>query len=124
MQILRNLAGLALRQVVDGACKALGARADVVGFLTSRFTDQSLPLIKALRTANERAWKVLGIALADEGRSPWHLTPGKLEVVVEAGGGGEQAWLPASPTLIQNHPSGRAWAGAVGGHFHLFAVEG
>jgi hypothetical protein len=72
MSIFISLSSLALRQVVDGACAALGARESgeaVVGFLAERFTDHSQRLARALQQANDNAWKALEIALA--GDSLW-----------------------------------------------------
>src|SRR5256885_12037313 len=72
MGTLLNLSVVALRQVVTGACQAVGgdlggqAAGAVVAFLTERFTDQSGRLTEALRGANERAWKAVEIALAGE----------------------------------------------------------
>jgi serine/threonine protein kinase len=72
MNIFISLSSLALRQVVDGACAALGVKESgeaVVGFLTERFTDHSQRLTRALQTASDNAWKALEIALA--GDSLW-----------------------------------------------------
>ena len=72
MSIFLSLSSLALREVVDGACAALGVKdagEAVVGFLTERFTDHSQRLTKALRQASDNAWKALEIALA--GDSLW-----------------------------------------------------
>jgi hypothetical protein len=72
MSIFLSLSSLALRQVVEGACAAVGLKESgeaVVGFLTERFTDQSQRLTRALRQANDNAWKALEIALA--GDSLW-----------------------------------------------------
>jgi hypothetical protein len=69
MSIFTSLSSLALRQVVDGACAALGVKESseaVVGFLTERFTDHSQRLARALQQANDNAWKALEIALAGE----------------------------------------------------------
>src|SRR5262245_63157125 len=69
MSIFLNLSSLALRQVVDGACAALGARNGpeaIVGFLTERFTDHSQRLARALQQANDNAWKALEITLASD----------------------------------------------------------
>jgi uracil-DNA glycosylase family 4 len=86
MAIALQLSTLALRQVVGGACRAVGcdvgegAVEGVVGFLTSRFTDHSEQLLRALDEANDRAWRALEIALA--GDSFWErckvlLAPGE-----------------------------------------------
>ena len=59
MSIFLSLSSLALRQVVEGACAALGARDGgeaIVGFLTERFTDHSQRLARALQQANDNAW--------------------------------------------------------------------
>src|SRR5262245_56789596 len=72
MSIFLSLSSLALRQVVDGACAALGAKGGgeaIVGFLTERFTDHSQRLARALQHANDNAWKALEVALA--GDSLW-----------------------------------------------------
>ena len=72
MSIFLSLSSLALRQVVDGACAALGVKDSgeaVVGFLTERFTDHSQRLTAALQSANEKAWKALEVSLA--GDSLW-----------------------------------------------------
>jgi formylglycine-generating enzyme required for sulfatase activity/serine/threonine protein kinase len=72
MSVFLSLSSLALRQLVEGACAALGVKDGgeaVVGFLTERFTDHSNRLTKALRQANDNAWKALEIALA--GDSLW-----------------------------------------------------
>ncbi len=72
MSIFVSLSTLALRQIVDGACAAVGIKESseaVVGFLVERFTDHSQRLTKALQNANDNAWKALEIALA--GDSLW-----------------------------------------------------
>jgi len=75
MAIVLNMSTLALRLLVDGACKAVGLMAAkegtdaVVSFLTRRFTDQSQRLIIALQEANTRGWKAIELALA--GDSLW-----------------------------------------------------
>lgn len=69
MNIVLSLSALAVRQLVDGACAALGVRESgekVVAFLTERFTDHSGRLNDALQSANERAWKALEVALAGD----------------------------------------------------------
>ncbi len=68
MSVFQSLSVVALRQLVSGACSAVGIGGGdkVVGFLTDRFTDHSLKLTTALQTANERAWKALEIALGGE----------------------------------------------------------
>jgi hypothetical protein len=72
MGLVQTLAPLALRQVIAGACDALGLKvgdkaADaVVAFLTDRFTDHTQRLTAALQAANDKAWKALEIALAGE----------------------------------------------------------
>jgi serine/threonine protein kinase len=77
MPILLNLSTLAVRQVLEGACKAAGLIAGehafdgVVKFLADRFTDQSQRLPHALHKANENAWKALEIALAGESLWNW-----------------------------------------------------
>ena len=82
MAIIHNLSALALRQLIDGAVKAVGFKiaeegADaVVGLLARYFTDHSQRLAAALHTANERAWRALEIALA--GDSLWERCKVKL----------------------------------------------
>jgi serine/threonine protein kinase len=77
MPILLNLSTLAVRQVLDGACHAVGIVAGehafdgVVRFLSERFTDQSQRLPQALTKANASAWKALEIALAGESLWTW-----------------------------------------------------
>jgi tRNA A-37 threonylcarbamoyl transferase component Bud32 len=72
MPILQNLSVLALRQFVHHACTAVGlhvgmeATDKVSQFLSQRFHDHSLRLVKALETSNGRAWQVLEISLADD----------------------------------------------------------
>jgi uracil-DNA glycosylase family 4 len=72
MRISTNLSALALRQLIGGACSAIGfspgesAIEGVVGFLTRHFTDHSQRLGEALRLTNDRAWKALEVALAGE----------------------------------------------------------
>src|SRR4051794_28011241 len=67
MSIALHLSSLALKQVVGGACAAVGIPGDaVIGFLQERFSDQSQRLPAALHAANEKAWKALEIALAGE----------------------------------------------------------
>jgi hypothetical protein len=73
MQISANLCALALKQLIDGACRAAGVEAGegavqgVVGFLMRHFLDHSRRLTEALQYSNERAWKALEVALAGEG---------------------------------------------------------
>src|SRR5271163_4302855 len=75
MHISTNLCALALKQLVGGACRAVGVEAGegavqgVVGFLTRHFLDHSQQLTEALERGNERAWKALEVALA--GDSLW-----------------------------------------------------
>jgi serine/threonine protein kinase len=72
MGTLQTLSVLALRNVVEGACKAIGMEAvaqgggALIGFLEQHFVDQSQHLTEALHKANEQAWKALEIALAGE----------------------------------------------------------
>jgi hypothetical protein len=72
MPILQNLSVLALRQFVHHACTAIGLHVGmettekVSQFLSQRFRDHSLRLVKALETSNGRAWQVLEISLADD----------------------------------------------------------
>jgi serine/threonine protein kinase len=77
MPILLNLSTLAVRQVLEGACRAVGlavgehACDGVVKFLAERFTDQSQRLPRALHKANDSAWKALEVALAGESLWNW-----------------------------------------------------
>jgi hypothetical protein len=72
MGLVQTLAPLTLRQLIAGACDAVGLRAGgeaavaVAGFLAERFTDDSQRLTKALADANDKAWKALEVALAGE----------------------------------------------------------
>jgi serine/threonine protein kinase len=82
MAIIHNLSSLALRQLIDGAVKAVGFKiaeegADaVVGILARYLTDHSQRLTVALHNANDRAWRALEIALA--GDSLWERCKVKL----------------------------------------------
>jgi hypothetical protein len=72
MGVLQCLSVVALRQLVGGACNAVGmsgAGDDVVKFLTNHFTNHSQKLTNALQSANDRAWEAFEIALA--GDSLW-----------------------------------------------------
>jgi hypothetical protein len=75
MNIFISMSSLALRQVIGGACEAVGFKAVgqatnvLIDFLTERFTDHSLRLTKALQTASDNAWKALEVSLA--GDSLW-----------------------------------------------------
>ncbi len=77
MPVFLNLSTLAVRQVLEGACRAVGlgvgehAFDGVVKFLAERFTDQSQRLPRALHRANEGAWKALEVALAGESLWNW-----------------------------------------------------
>jgi uracil-DNA glycosylase family 4 len=86
MGIAQNLSVLACRQLLGGACSAVGchlgedAAERAVEFLVHRFTDQSQRLSGALEKANDRGWSSLEIALA--GDSLWErckllLAPGE-----------------------------------------------
>src|SRR5437763_10810922 len=72
MAVVQHLSALALRQLLEGACKAAGFEAGaaavevVVGALARRFTDHSQKLTRALLRANERAWRALELALAGD----------------------------------------------------------
>ncbi len=72
MAVVQHLSALALRQLLEGACKAAGFEAGagaieaVVGTLARRFTDHSQRLTRALLRANERAWRALELALAGD----------------------------------------------------------
>ena len=57
------------RQLLDGACKAVGVTESgktVVGFLSRHLTDHSQRLTRALQEATDRAWKALEVALAGD----------------------------------------------------------
>src|SRR5262245_3147388 len=75
MSIFLSLSTFALRQVIGGACEAVGFEAggegtdQVGGCLTERFTDHSQRLTAALQGANDKAWKALEVSLA--GDSLW-----------------------------------------------------
>jgi hypothetical protein len=75
--IFQNLAVVALRQLVNGACSFVGVSGGdkVVELLTNRFTDHSQKLTTALQNANEQAWKSL-VALG--GESLWDRIKGGL----------------------------------------------
>src|ERR1700676_4645356 len=72
MRIAQNVCVLVLNRVAGVACDVVGLGGGkevveaAVHFLTERFTDHSKKLTEALEVANERAWKVLEIALAGE----------------------------------------------------------
>ncbi len=69
MAHVRGLAVFALRNLIDGACTAVGVREGgeaVIGFLRRHFTDHSQRLRAALQQANDRAWRALEVALAGE----------------------------------------------------------
>ena len=72
MGIAQTLSALALGQLAGGAARAVGLTAGekaadaVVGFLSNHFRDQSQRLTRALRAANDRAWKALEVALAGD----------------------------------------------------------
>ncbi len=72
MIIHQNLSALALRQLVEGAVKAVGFKAAeeasdaLVGFLTGHFIDHSQKLTAALAQANGHAWRALEISLAGD----------------------------------------------------------
>ncbi len=69
MAIIPGLAVFAARQLIDGACLAVGVKESgeaVVGFLSRHLTDHSQRLTHALQEATDRAWKALEVALAGE----------------------------------------------------------
>src|SRR5262245_4492908 len=72
MGIFQTLSALALKHVATGASHAavVGGVDSLAGYLSERFTDQGRRLELALRTANERAWQSLEVALA--GESLWN----------------------------------------------------
>src|SRR5215207_4488880 len=74
MAVFTQLASLALKgtaAAMSGAGFTAGAKAleGVHGLLAQRFSDHSLKLAEALGRANDRAWRVVELALA--GRSWW-----------------------------------------------------
>jgi serine/threonine protein kinase len=75
MSTIQKMSILALRQVVRGAGKLVGAEmlaegtAAVAVVLANRFVDHSRRLERALREASDRAWRALELALA--GPSWW-----------------------------------------------------
>ncbi len=77
MSILHNLCLLAARQLLPGACSALGiplgesAIDAVAGFLAQRFSDHSQRLSAALHASTRRAWEALEVALAGESFWNW-----------------------------------------------------
>ncbi len=73
MNLVQHLSVVALRQVLDGACKAVGflGTEAAVDFLTSHFIDHSQRLTRALHHAHQRAWQALEIALAGESLWSW-----------------------------------------------------
>ncbi len=69
MAIDQGLVVFAVRQLLDGACAAVGVKKGaeaVVGFLSRHFTDHSERLTNALQDSADRAWKGLEVALAGE----------------------------------------------------------
>src|SRR2546423_14891456 len=117
MAVLQQLSTLALKHVVDGACKAFGFVAGaslgeaVAGFLGQRFADHSQRLTDALNRANDNAWKALEIALA--GESWWDKVKVTLSRGEEQGFRKQvQAFLDATPLagLPSHGPEFRALA--------------
>src|SRR5437773_8280834 len=105
MAVLQQLSTLALKHVVDGACKAFGFVAGaslgeaVTGFLGQRFADHSQRLTDALTRANDNAWKALEIALA--GESWWDKVKRTLSRGEEQGFRKQvQAFLDATPLAL------------------------
>ena len=82
MNLVLRIGGLALQQFSAKVCATLGlefgseAAAKVTDFFAQRFTNHSERLLKALQTANERAWRTLEFALA--GDSLWDRLTGPL----------------------------------------------
>jgi hypothetical protein len=72
MAIFQKLSLLAVRQLILGATQSIGLVAAgevterVFNVLVRRFSDHSLKLVKALETANDRAWQTLTISLAGD----------------------------------------------------------
>lgn len=72
MGVIQQLAVCAARALVPGALAALGmeggaaAARPVIAFLTDHLSDQSERLAAAVRTASERAWRAVEVALAGE----------------------------------------------------------
>jgi hypothetical protein len=102
MAIFQNLSVLALKQVVDGACKAFGFVAGaslgdaVGGFLAQRFLDHSRSLGEALGRACDRSWKALELALA--GESWWDRVKQTLS------GGDERAFRQQVQAFLDSTP--------------------
>jgi hypothetical protein len=102
MAIFQHISGLALQQIVDGACKALGVVAGasagqaVAGFLEKRFSDHSRRLGEALTRAADRAWRALEISLA--GESFWE------RIKVKLSGGEEQAFRAQVRAFLEATP--------------------
>lgn len=77
MPILLNLSSLALKPMLESACKAAGfavgenAFDGVVRKFSQFFTDHSQTLPLALQRANDNAWKALEVALAGESIWTW-----------------------------------------------------
>ncbi len=83
MSIVQIASALVMRELVRGAFQAVGgsvsdgAAQHVVAFLTKHFTDHSQKIVKALQTANDRAWRAVEIALA--GDSWWDQLKSKVQ---------------------------------------------
>ena len=54
-----------MKQLFDVSTK------EVIGWIEERFTDSSRAMPKAVVVANQRAWHVVGLALADESLAGW-----------------------------------------------------
>lgn len=101
------------------------------------FSEDGERLVSGSADGTFRVWDVCGGAClavnagrgdrepvsANRVQSPWRVAVRGLETAIEAAAG-EAAWFSTTPGLIQGHPSGRSWAGAVGNYLCLFALEG
>jgi|GEM_PF-2792142 len=73
MSISNLVCGMAVGQLVKGACETLGVHAGVAAgqqvadLLHRHFTDHSQKLLKVLHESHDQAWKTLELALAGDG---------------------------------------------------------
>jgi WD40 repeat protein len=94
------------------------------------FTADGQRLVSRSGDGTMRTWSLANGAcveerpLADTPTSGWQARAGMLETTITDPAGKAVAWLPAVPTLLQAHPSGRLWGGVLGNHVMLFALEG
>src|SRR5215207_363335 len=105
MSFVRKLSTLAVRPLVEAACRAAGgpvlegAGGAVVDLLARRFGDQSRRLERALEWAHDRAWKALEIALA--GDSLWERCKARLA------SGEDRAFRDAVRAFLDSVPAGQ-----------------